>query len=199
MILPPGGSVDQSFLDSEHICCSSLDRLRATHEGRRTLSDPIRSLRVRLLRRLRVRAGLVHVSIPVLTALLSISFLRWWGPLIAYSGLIFWLSSQPQLAFVGDAPDYLLHFLAYFGMGLLTVRAFARGLAVPVANRVACLSVALSVAYAASDEFHQSFVPGRVASYQDFVADGLGVLVALAALLVYWRLRARTEREPPMA
>lgn len=37
----------------------------------------------------------------------------------------------------------------------------------------------LTVFYAISDEWHQSFMPGRVAAYQDVLFDSLGALVAL--------------------
>jgi VanZ family protein len=36
----------------------------------------------------------------------------------------------------------------------------------------------LSVAYACSDEFHQSFVPGRSAQFSDVLVDSTGVLIA---------------------
>jgi VanZ family protein len=40
--------------------------------------------------------------------------------------------------------------------------------------------MAAAIAYAASDEWHQSFVPGRTATAEDVAIDGIGV--ALAAL-----------------
>jgi len=115
--------------------------------------------------------------------------------LIVYSGLIFWLSSQPQVALARNVPDYLLHFAAYLAMGVLALRAFGRGLSLPSARRAAFLATAFSLAFAASDEYHQSFVPGRVASVRDLVADGLGILAAIAALAVCWRRRERREGE----
>lgn len=33
--------------------------------------------------------------------------------------------------------------------------------------------------FAASDEIHQSFVPGRTASIYDFIADAIGILISL--------------------
>jgi VanZ family protein len=48
------------------------------------------------------------------------------------------------------------------------------------------LALLLAVVYAFSDEFHQSFVPGRHPSWVDaLVIDGSGASIALA--LVYWR------------
>ncbi len=120
-----------------------------------------------------------------------VSILRWWGPLIFYMVLIYWLSSRSLPVMVLRAPDYALHFLGYFVMGILTVRAFARGVAVPVAGRLAGYSMFFSLSYALSDEWHQMFVPGRVASFQDILADGLGILASVGFLFLFWRLRAR--------
>jgi VanZ family protein len=44
----------------------------------------------------------------------------------------------------------------------------------------------LTVLYAASDEFHQTFVPGRHGWYGDLVVDATGALLAALAL---WRVR----------
>ena len=74
-------------------------------------------------------------------------------------------------------------------MGLLSVRAFAHGLSRSKEWSVIFWGVLAALAYAASDEIHQSFVPGRVASVQDFAADGLGILTSVGLLLLFWRLR----------
>ena len=50
-------------------------------------------------------------------------------------------------------------------------------------------------AYAVTDEFHQSFVPGRSCEFRDIVIDSCGVLTGvLAALLAGW-IRAQREKE----
>lgn len=49
----------------------------------------------------------------------------------------------------------------------------------------------IGTAYAVTDEFHQSFVPGRSCEFRDIVIDSCGVLTGvLAALLAGW-IRAR--------
>ena len=68
------------------------------------------------------------------------------------------------------------HVAGYFVLTLLLLRALRRSgvaAAVPVA-------VAAAFAYAVSDEWHQSFVPGRGATPNDVAIDGIGI--ALAAL-----------------
>ena len=42
----------------------------------------------------------------------------------------------------------------------------------------------VGVLYAASDEFHQSFVPGRSPSIVDVGIDSLGVLTGILAVLI---------------
>lgn len=116
------------------------------------------------------------------------SFLRWWGPLLVYMILIYWASARPVPEVLHGAPDYLLHFIAYFAMGILMVRAFARGVGKPVSLRLVGFSLFFSLAYALSDEWHQMYVPGRDASFQDVLADGLGICVSLGVLFLFWRL-----------
>lgn len=41
------------------------------------------------------------------------------------------------------------------------------------------LIIGISLLYAASDEIHQLFVPGRVASIKDFLVDSFGIFLAI--------------------
>jgi VanZ family protein len=72
----------------------------------------------------------------------------------------------------------LAHVTEYLILTLLLVRALRRSdvaFAVPGA-------MAGAFAYACSDEWHQSFVPGRTATPRDVAIDGIGIaLAALAA------------------
>lgn len=53
------------------------------------------------------------------------------------------------------------------------------------ALRTALVSgVAVALGYAVSDEYHQSFVPGRTASARDVSFDLLGILMAAAAVVI---------------
>lgn len=51
----------------------------------------------------------------------------------------------------------------------------------------------LSIAYAASDEWHQSYVPGRSASLADVTWDASGVTLGMILLLMVRRKRSSTE------
>jgi|GEM_PF-796768 len=49
------------------------------------------------------------------------------------------------------------------------------------------LAVVLSLVYAGLDEIHQSWVPGRAATWRDFFADSIGVAGALLLVLLLRR------------
>jgi VanZ family protein len=101
---------------------------------------------------------------------------------------IFYVSSlsQPVVPPGGDKP---WHLLAYLGLGVLTVRAVVGGLPARISWRTAALAIAIAVVYAATDELHQMFVPGRSAQLSDLVADALGVVAGLG-LCWLWGLVA---------
>ena len=49
------------------------------------------------------------------------------------------------------------------------------------------LPLCIGVLYAASDELHQAFVPGRGPAVGDVVLDGVGVLFGIAVVLLFAR------------
>ena len=81
--------------------------------------------------------------------------------------------------------DKVVHFFLYAVLGLLAARAVEA----PTGRlRPLLLTLAAVVAFAALDEWHQTFVPGRSADVADWAADVIG---ASAGLLL---LAARTPR-----
>lgn len=114
---------------------------------------------------------------------------RWWGPVVLYMALIFFVSSRARPSSLDEAPDVLLHGGAYFVMAVLAVRALARGVLEPASTGALVGGVAIAVVYGASDELHQSFVPARVGSWQDLLYDAVGAFVAAAALMTFWHFR----------
>ena len=113
--------------------------------------------------------------------------LRLWLPVVAWAGLIFALSSVPDLGTGLGTWDLVLRKLAHTGeyaiLGALLLRALGHA-------HVAAAFV-LGVLYAASDEFHQSFVEGRRGSPLDVVIDAVGVALGVAA----WRRWGPRRRE----
>jgi VanZ family protein len=107
---------------------------------------------------------------------------RRWLPVVAWATLIFALSSVPDLGTGLGGWDLVLRKLAhaaeYAVLGALLQRATGR----------VGLAVALGTLYAASDELHQAFVPGRTGSPVDVWIDALGV----ACGVLFWQsLRER--------
>jgi VanZ family protein len=100
--------------------------------------------------------------------------LRRYIPPIALMCVIFALSAQADLNSGLGAWDTVLrktvHMLAF---GLLWW-LWQRALAMPLA------AAAIALGYAASDEWHQSFVEGRVGSALDWGIDAVGIVVAAA-------------------
>ncbi len=109
-----------------------------------------------------------------------------YGPPLAYCLFIFMLSNEPSLPSTPGG-DLVAHFAAYTLMGGLFFRAIA--LSSSWSRWKVFLSAAVAGAlYGLSDEFHQSFIPGRFATVEDAVADALGsVFGAACGLLVYQR------------
>ena len=106
-------------------------------------------------------------------------------------GIIFLLSHQPG-DFTRLPPliglDKLLHVIAY---GCLA-GAFLYGMQPHThdSNRsvTATVVVIFCIIYGISDEFHQSFIPGRYDSFWDVLADGIGAL-----LVVSWWLKRKVK------
>jgi VanZ family protein len=117
-----------------------------------------------------------------------------WGPVAAYLGLIFYLSSRPQVGWAREYPDKLLHALEYMALALLLARALNDGLARSVPARRLLLAWVLCLAYGLSDEFHQSFVPSRTSDWHDAAADSAGAAAGLAALAAAAPLLRRRGR-----
>ena len=55
----------------------------------------------------------------------------------------------------------------------------------------AALAVLLAALVAVADELHQATLPGRVAGYDDLLADGVGIALGLLCVRWLWRRFAR--------
>jgi VanZ family protein len=125
---------------------------------------------------------------------------RWWlwGPVVLYMAAIFALSSMAEPPAPPGIGDKTQHFAAYAGLGVVTLRATSGGAVTGLRAGAAVAAWGIAVLYGASDEFHQSFVPGRSADLLDLRADALG---AAAAIGVAWLsgilLRSRRAGSSP--
>jgi VanZ family protein len=113
------------------------------------------------------------------------SFL-YWLPAIVVMIIIFGFSSLPSQEMPSFGPWDLIvkkggHMLGY---GLL---ALAYWVGLRFDKRRWWLAFLLALIYAISDEFHQSFVPGRHPSWVDVLFfDGGGAAIALGLALWWW-------------
>jgi VanZ family protein len=106
--------------------------------------------------------------------------LRLWGPVAATMAGIFFVSSLHRAPLPPEVSDKSAHTLGYIVLGVTVVRALAGGLPARVTAAVALGAVAITVAYGATDEWHQSFVAGRSSDIADLYADALGAVIAAA-------------------
>jgi VanZ family protein len=122
-----------------------------------------------------------------------VTFIRYWGPVCGYAGLIFYLSAQSHpedhVPFVTYFSDKVLHAMEYAVFGALCYRALRgsgndvwRQQAIPVAILLASL-------YGASDEVHQAFVPFRDSNWLDWVADTVGAAIGVTVMHRVFSLR----------
>ena len=109
-------------------------------------------------------------------------------PALALMALIFLLSAQPNLGTGLGAWDLVLrklaHLTEYALLFVLWVHAL-RG------RRRRTRAALIAVAYAVTDELHQTTVDGRVGAPVDVLIDAAGV--ALAALVLHVRRRRRVR------
>lgn len=123
----------------------------------------------------------------------AIQIAAWnWLPLFAWMVIIFYLSSRPSLPGPPDPRMELLlkkggHFCVYGVLAYLWWRVLSRG------RRRAWLplvgAAVVTILYAASDEYHQSLVPGREPRVVDVAIDASGAAIALG---IVWLRERRT-------
>lgn len=111
------------------------------------------------------------------------STIRYWGPAFLMMVAIFIFSSIPSAGMPNFGfMDFLVkkggHALGY---GLLAL-AYLRGLkgeSSTIDSRQLFVAWILATLYSISDEYHQSFVPGRYPAVTDVMIDAIGAMLAL--------------------
>lgn len=151
--------------------------------------------------------------------------LKHWLPVIVWMGLIFLISTDlgsaghtsqiivPVLKWL--KPDISVdtidlfqtiirkggHLTEYAILALLTMRAINLSRQNQPERqsagyfRSAVIALLIAAIYAATDEFHQSFIPSRTASIYDVLIDTTGAFVALGAATLWKKLRGKTASE----
>ncbi|GIV56225.1 MAG: antibiotic resistance protein VanZ [Candidatus Kapaibacterium sp.] len=104
-------------------------------------------------------------------------------PVLVMSAGIFWVSNQsvtvPQPFSFADKLYHVLAYAVYGWTLLLALRTF------PLASRQqVVLALTIGFLFAALDELHQAFIPGRTADLLDWVADAVGIAGAVVLTIV---------------
>ncbi len=119
--------------------------------------------------------------------------------LLCYMGLIFYLSSIPGTEITINTPDYILHGLAFGGLGFLFMIFLLHHFKT---SQSIFFSLLFTFLFALSDEAHQYFVPFRTPDWRDIFADLVGAMLSTIGLVIliwsfsYWkRLKKQLPRQ----
>jgi|HigsolmetaAR202D_1030399.scaffolds.fasta_scaffold06631_7 VanZ family protein len=117
-----------------------------------------------------------------------------WLAVILWMGVIFAFSAQPTLPRASnDWLDFLVKKGAHFSVfAFLSVLIWQ---ALYWRERGWSWAWVITLLYAISDEWHQSFVPGRNPALRDVVIDACGAATAL--LIFYWLRKRSPEPQNP--
>ncbi|MEW5800294.1 MAG: VanZ family protein [Bacteroidota bacterium] len=128
-----------------------------------------------------------------------ISFIQFQLPVLAWCLFIFAVSSIPseRIPALIDYTDKILH-AGVFGIlcWLFHVALFFQP-NLSLRKWSPYIALVLTMAYGASDEYHQMFTPGRTTEFMDFLADSLGggVYVIVHSYFNFYR----TNEEPEIS
>jgi VanZ family protein len=113
------------------------------------------------------------------TSRFLIPFLRWLDPAISFQ----------TIAVIHFTLRKIGHFTEYAILAALLWRGLRGTFTSLNIGAITCATFLITAAFAASDEFHQSFVPTRTASAHDVIIDCIGALVAVLLCWIFTRAR----------
>jgi VanZ family protein len=112
-----------------------------------------------------------------------------WAAAFLWMGLIFFMSSMSdfRLRPKNVLVPKLAHVVEYAVLTVLLIRALIGERIAP--RRAVVIAGLIALGYAASDEFHQSFVPNRHPSGLDIGIDAVGIGIVAFAVVSWLRRR----------
>lgn len=113
------------------------------------------------------------------------NLLKFWFPVWAYSAIIFYLSSRPgsDVQIPWQIGDKVAHLIEYAILGFLVLWAYLKTRSEK--QMILWLwAILWCMLFGLSDEWHQSFVPGREVSILDWIADAIGSMLGASFCLV---------------
>lgn len=119
----------------------------------------------------------------------------YWVPVFVWMGIIFFLSSRHSVSvseeyFINFLFFKTLHLIEYAVLYTLILRASYQASDDRQKRNVYLRAYLITVLYAVTDEFHQSFVPSRTAKPRDVIIDAIG------AGIVWYYLSVQLPRAP---
>lgn len=118
-----------------------------------------------------------------------------WLPVLFWMAVIFGLSAMEghdirpfDLFYFIERKAF--HVIEYFILGVLAYRAFSQNISL---KRSLLFSSVLTLLYAASDEWHQTFVFGRAGTPRDVAIDAFGIFLAAVFILKYKRWKGKKQ------
>jgi VanZ family protein len=121
---------------------------------------------------------------------------RRWALVVAWMALVFRVSSISDLGRAARVPDWISHPIEYGVGAVLVCRALEAGRGRPLTLSTVLTATLLVTAYGVTDEYHQSFVPGRTADPMDVMKDLFGSSAASALYRRWTRREAAGPSEP---
>lgn len=107
---------------------------------------------------------------------------KYWLPPVLWALIIFTFSSFPTI----ETSDFFLwdflikksaHLIEY---GILAILIYRAMIETEIDNKKAIIySIIIAGLYGASDEFHQSFIPGRGPAVRDVIIDTIGATIGI--------------------
>ena len=103
----------------------------------------------------------------------------------------FLLRILPPLTDSGAALDIrkYAHLAEYTMLAVFSGMFYRELMCEPVPKRALCFSALHSFLYACSDEYHQTFVDGRIGQFSDVLIDMIGVLTGILLVFLFAGLR----------
>jgi VanZ family protein len=121
-----------------------------------------------------------------------LSVRRWLPPLI-WAGVILLGTSLPQdvVPVQTSNIDKFLHFTIYTVFAFLLTRQISDD---TTRGRAVFGAVLIAAAFAAADEWHQRFIPGRFPEFADWLADVCGAILGATVYAVVFSRRRDAAR-----
>jgi len=117
------------------------------------------------------------------TSRFLVPFLRWLDPKISFE----------TIATIHFTLRKFGHFTEYFVLAALLWRALRGTFNALPWKLISGVTFLVAAAFAASDEFHQSFVPSRTSTFHDVMIDCVGAICAVAVCALLSKLREQTN------